>query len=315
MPSPRLRRSAALAGALAFVMLAATARIELPGAATAIPPAGCADPDCTGATQETARALAELASGELDEAAERVASQQGLIPAGDSCGMRHPNRLPVLPRDIRGRFAAAAMASSVEGRFAILDEIAHDLPQARWRVLLEQSEVARRAGDLKRAERLADAVLRMELPTACRADALLAKALATTAPTTELLLAAVASDPGSYHAWSRLAVALMEQLDRARADRDCDRTTARAIEAIVYLDRLAKTDGQLARLERLANTAAAGSSQARALLLAMVKERTQRRDEAMVTYAQLMSASRSTCSEQIRLVAQTRIAKLRDKTP
>jgi len=307
------RRAAAVLAALLFVLLGSLAQLELQQPSSGISTAGCDDTNCSGSTPETKRALAKLASGTLDKAAETVASRRGLIPAGDSCGMRYPNLLPALSRGIRSRFAAASMAPSTEARFKILDTIADEEPRALWRVLLEQSEVARRAADFEHAAHSADAALRLELPAACRSDALLAKALVTadSATTLPLLLMCVEADPGNYNGWAHLAIELMGQLDRAQRAADCDATTARIIEAIVYLDRLAKTDGQLARLERLTDAAASGSSQARLLLLAMVKERTQRRDEAVETYTRLVRAAPTACSDQVRLVAATRISNLR----
>ena len=262
-------------------------------------------------TEKTAAALAALSSGELDKAADGVSGQRGLVPAGDTCGMRRPNVMPALSRTVRTAFAAASMAASPAARFEILDHLEAIEPAATWRIRLEKSEVARRAGDFARASDEADAALALDPPGTCISDAWFSKAVVSEGDArTDALIAAVESDTGNYNAWARLAIDLMARMDAGLDPAACDAVAARIVEAIVYLDKLAKTDAQLARLERLANAVSRSTSPSRALLLAMVQERTTRTDRAADIYSSLTSGSGAVCAAPIELVARNRLAAL-----
>lgn len=321
-----VRRVLLLLAASLFAGLGALAYVNIPDPCQGMhcpPPIACSTPDgCDGKqpslptaeTEQTQAALEALSSGDLDKEAGAIAEERGIVPAGDTCGMRRPNVMPALPRKTRAALAAASMAASPAVRFEILDNIEATEPKAAWRIRLEKSEVARRVGDLARASEEADAALAMNPPGSCVADAWFNKAVASDGDTrTDALIAAVESDPGHYNAWARLAIDLMKRMDAGVDADECDAMVARIVKAIVHLDKLAKTDAQLSRLERLANTSSRGSSSPRALLLAMIQERTMRATEAIGTYATLVAGGGSTCVAPIELVASSRLSELRRK--
>jgi hypothetical protein len=266
-------------------------------------------------TQETEAALKALASGELDRAAEAVANITGIVPAGDTCGTRRPNVMPPLSRHARTLFAAASIAASPELRIKLLDDLETKEPDAAWRIRVEKSEIARRRGDLSRAIAEAEVAISLVPQGTCASDAWFNKALASTGQSRSTALqVAVEHDPGHYNAWARLAVDLMSRLDHGVSPSECDTVTGRLVQAIVYLDKMAKTDAQLARLERLANNEARSTSPARAILLAMIMERTGRSSEAIDVYANLVSGYGTPCWAPIRLVAKSRLVALKESS-
>lgn len=299
-----------LAGSLGlfglFLALAALAFMEVP--VSTEPPQSSSQESADGQeVEQTKQALEAMSDGEMDEAAETVAATRGLVPAGDTCGARRPNVMPPLSRSARTKFAAASLAASPATRFQILDEVEASEPTASWRIRIEKSEVARRAGDLNRAAREAEAALGMNPPGTCMSDAWFAKALAVEGDDrTEALFAAVNSDPGNYNAWARLSVDFMREIENGATAKDCDSMMAKVIEGIVYLDKLAKTDAQLARLERMANASTRSASAARQLLLGMIQERTRRSKQAEETYLRILEQPGSGCAAPVRLVAKTR---------
>jgi len=299
-----------LAGGLALLALSAAALLLL---VAPNPSAGEPPQEQSGAAQSgtelTEEALRRLASGELEAAAEQIAASRGLIPAGDSCGMRRPNLLPPLSRVARERLVAAHIAPSPAVKLGILEAVARQEPKAAWRARAHESEIARRIGDLSRAQAAAEAALAEAPGPTCAADAHFLLALASEGEERmQALRAAVALDPGFYDAWETLVVALIGRLGGTAAD--CDADGALVIEAVVHLDKLARTDLQLARLEILAGD---GGGPARALLLGMVRERVDRATDAGTSYAEgLAGLSRSACAAPLRRIFETRLIALRE---
>ncbi|NKN31685.1 hypothetical protein [Marichromatium bheemlicum] len=304
------RAFATLIAALSLLGLGGLARLEPPR-----PKSPAVSAATTAQTEQTRKALDALASGRLDDEAERVAAVPGLIPAGDTCGARRAQLMAPMPRVARARFAAASLAASPEVRLALLTELEAEYPAMAWRIRLEMSEVARRAGDRTRAGADAEAALALDPPAGCRSDAWFRKALVSDgAARLAALRAAVADDPGHYNAWAYLAVELMRLLDHAAEGAHCDAAAAQLVRAIVYLDRLARTDAQLARLERLANAASPAHGPGRALLLGMVQERTRRLAQAAATYGRVAAYAAGDCMAPVALVARTRLNALDQDT-
>lgn len=220
-------------------------------------------------TEQIDAALQKLESGELDDAADKVAGARGLAPAGDSCAMRRPNILPPLSRKARERLVAAHIAPSPEVKLRILRAVAREEPKSAWRALTHESEIARRTGALEQARAAAEASRALAPDPTCVADGYFLAALASEgAPRAAALREAVALDPGFYNAWETLIIDLIGRLDGAAGN--CDADGALVIKAVVHLSKLARTDIQLLRLETLAGD---GDGPARTLLLAMVRER------------------------------------------
>lgn len=258
------------------------------------------------ATEQIEAALQRLESGALDDAAEGVAGARGLIPAGDSCAMRRPKILPPLSRKARERLVAAHIAPSPDVKLRILRAVARDEPKSAWRALTHESEIARRTGVLEQARAAAEASRAIAPDPTCVADGHFLEALASDGfPRIEALRAAVALDPGFYNAWETLVIDLIERLDGVSGD--CDADGATVIEAVVYLAKLARTDIQLLRLETLAGD---GDGPARTLLMALVRERIGKNEDAARLYRAGRAAAGAACATQLNRVFDARLLAL-----
>jgi tetratricopeptide (TPR) repeat protein len=250
--------------------------------------------------------------GELDTAAAAVAGERGIVPAGDSCGMRRPHAIRALPRDVRAIYAAAEVAGEAETALALLQRAALAAPSAAWRAELGKAKALRRSGRADEALPHAQAALDAAPTAHCRADAWFALALASSGERRRAALEqAVRDDPGHYDAWAVLAAELAGQLAGGGSARSCDADAALMIEAIVHLDALARTDGQLARLERRASTVAPAGVPAREILSAMVMQRTGRPRLAAAAYERALAAPAGPCAAPIQLVARRKLGELR----
>ena len=246
------------------------------------------DPGCTENLEQVESlesTLRRLESGELDEAAERVANIPGLVPAADTCGMRYSKLLAPAPRPVRNAFAAANLAAEPALKREILEEIAAQNPDLVWRVEHFLGTISLREGLTGEAVEHAKHMLQTSgLAPACQADAAFLKALASTGQTRQAaLLAAVEKDPGHFNAWFHLALVSTARLAMTDGT-DCAHHATNLLRAVVHLDRLAAIDPQLARLERVSEEYAPPDSPARALLLGMVYERSGRGEEALGIY-------------------------------
>lgn len=259
-------------------------------------------------------ALAEIQSGEAEEKAADVASEDGLVAGGAPCFMRHKRMVLGVPQPLRARFAAATIATSSKTKAELLASLVPDVQPGpvAWRIALAQAEVALRSGQTEAALVFLDVAAGEEVPSTCRADEFFLRAsVESLAHAADLLDAAVAADPGYWDAQERLAI-----LAAAGTGSDpaaCDADAARTIRSATQLAALAQSDSQFQRLQRA--LVGIGDNTRSALLQGMITRATGQPKIALQTWRTGLEALTSLpCDQVLRRALEGMIANTEEQT-
>lgn len=280
-------------------------------------PAPVGDPD-TGQPPppetEFGETVEKYENGTLQEQAENDAKELGLIPAGDTCLMRHANLARNVDRDFRRTFATVQLANGAtrarEALASLKNQSLDQEPIVQWRLELETARLAIRAGDHQSAEeRLRTLMHTEDIPPSCQSDTYFHLALLSHGDEAFALLEKAAQlDPVALQVQeARLA----HQLRAAESSpQSCVQQVEAQIESIVYIDSLVRSDRELFRLEAMALSSPKGVMQD--LMLGLLAEARNDPEAAKSAFKRAQNHPQTTCAAPAHQFTTRRLAALKE---
>ena len=260
------------------------------------------------------KVIEDYENGKIQEQAEEAAAQVGLIPAGDTCLMRHVNLARNVDRDFRRSFAAIQLESNAAAARTALGTLKQRYPDLEplvaWRLELEAARMAIRAGDADAARQILTALSDAQnIPAICQSDTYFHLALLTHgADTYRLLEKATELDPVALQVQeARLAHQLRSRPTDAI---NCAGQVAAQIKSIVYLNSLVRSDRELFRLEALALSSPEGA--VKDLMLGLLAEQRSDTDAARTAFERSLNHAATPCDSEVRYLATRRLDALEE---
>ena len=260
------------------------------------------------------KVIEDYENGKIQEQAEEASAQVGLIPAGDTCLMRHVNLARNVDRDFRRSFAAIQLESNAAAARTALVTLKQRYPDQNplvaWRLELESARMAIRAGDIDAARQILTALSDAQnIPAICQSDTYFHLALLTHGPDTYRLLEKAAElDPVALQVQeARLAHQLRS---RPTDSNNCAGQVAAQIKSIVFLKSLVRSDRELFRLEALALSSPKGA--VKDLMLGLLAEQRSDTDAARIAFERSLNHAPSSCDSEARYLAKRRLDALEE---
>ena len=260
------------------------------------------------------KVIEDYENGKIQERAEEAAAQVGLIPAGDTCLMRHVNLARSVDRDFRRSFAAIQLESNATAARAALRTLKQRYPDQEplvvWRLELEAARMAIRAGDTDAARQILTALSGAQnIPAICQSDTYFHLSMLTHGTDTyRLLEKAAVLDPAALQVQeARLAHQLRSRPTDAN---NCAGQVAAQLKSIVYLNSLVRSDRELFRLEALALSSPKGA--VKDLMLGLLAEQRSDTEAARTAFERSLIHFPIPCASEARYLAKRRLAALEE---